>query len=442
LEAHGEEYISEQKVSVNNSTNLGWVKGKSPEKNPVKSNFADDEFSINQSKFAKSQEEKIQNLEKLYGKMADRKKDIDTRMRTFEAEKDKLTRKIDKLRHFAKEGRQKQENLFVKQARRIRNSETNAGKPEKKKRCCGCGANPDHNHLKFTGTAIVVFESQNQRNEILEYYKTNWLQHLLKSFMKTLGVIKAWEPPKEKIETPKIEETGQTQITSGPPNLKSPNSDQDPGEFPTPQKKKPNRCLKKCFDVKKIYGEDADKYLSVDVVEPPEPSDIVWEHIGYRQLWWFSALIKLLVLGLLGLFFWLIYLILKAKQSLVDETPKDETEKDEGLITLEMLLNISLGAGVSATNAILSAAFRKIGALERAWTHTSYNYNLATRISLGQWLNGTVAVIVATMLLYSEDDQYKSRIFPTSGLVIEGAIIMMANWFVHPWLIVFNPLTF
>lgn len=178
------------------------------------------------------------------------------------------------------------------------------------------------------------------------------------------------------------------------------------------------------------------------MVEPPEPSDIVWEHIGYRQLWWFSALIKLLELGLFGLFFWLIYLILKAKQSLVDETPKDEAKKDERLITFEMLLNIGLGAGVSATNAMLSAAFRKIGALERAWTHTSYNYILATRISLGQWLNGTVAVIVATMLLYSEDDQYKSRIFPTSGLVIEGAIIMMANWFVHPWLVVFNPLTF
>jgi hypothetical protein len=107
--------------------------------------------------------------------MADRKKDIDTRMRTFEAEKDKLTRKIDKLRHFAKEGRQKKENLFVKQARRIQKSETNSGKSQKKERCCSCGANPDHNHLKFTGTAIVVFESQNQRNEILEYYKTNWL---------------------------------------------------------------------------------------------------------------------------------------------------------------------------------------------------------------------------------------------------------------------------
>lgn len=435
------EYISEQKVVVNNSTNLGWVNSKSPEKIPKKSNVEGDEFSIDQSKFTKGQEIKIQNLEKLYGKMADRKMDIDTRVRTLEAEKDKLTRKIDKLRHFAKEGRQKQENLFVKQARRIQKSEINAGKSQKKKRSCGCGANPDHNHLKFTGTAIVVFESQNQRNEILEYYKTNWLQHLLKSFMKTLGVIKAWEPQKEKTETPKIEETGQTPITSCWPNIKSPNSDQDPGEFPKPQKK-PNRCLKKCFDVKKIYGEDADKYLSVDVVEPPEPSDIVWEHIGYRQLWWFSALIKLLVLGLFGLFFWLIYLILIAKESRRDETLKDETEKDEGMITFEMLLNIGLGAGVSATNAMLSAAFRKIGALEKAWTHTSYNYILATRISLGQWLNGTVAVIVATMLLYSKDDQYKSRIFPTSGLVIQGAIIMMANWFVHPWLIVFNPLTF
>jgi hypothetical protein len=442
LEARGVKNISEQKVVVNNSTNLGSVNSNSPEKKMMESNVAVDEFSIRQSKFAKGQEKKIQALEKLYGKMADRKKDINTRMRTFEAEKDKLTRKIDKLRHFAKEGRQKQENLFVKQARRIQKSETNSSKSQKKKRCCSCGANPNHNHLKFTGTAIVVFESQNQRNEILEYYKMNWLRHLLKSFMKTLGVIKAWEAPKEKTETPKIEETGRTPITSGLPNLKSPDFDQESGQAPRPQKKKPNGCLKKCFNVKKIYGEDADKYLSVDVVEPPEPSDIVWEHIGYRQLWWFSALIKLLVLGLFGLFFWLIYLILKAKQSRVDETPKNETEKDEGLITFEMLLNIGLGAGVSATNALLSAAFRKIGALEKAWTHTSYNYILATRISLGQWLNGTVAVIVATMLLYSENDEYKSRIFPASGLVIQGAIIMMANWFVHPWLIVFNPLTF
>ena len=261
--------------------------------------------------------------------------------------------------------------------------------------------------------------------------------------MKSLGIIKVWEPPKENDEIGKPDLQGQTPNTTETQNLKSQDFDQKPDRSLGPQKKKPFGCLKKFFDVKKIYGEDVQKYLSVDVVEPPEPSDIVWEHIGYKRLWWFTALIKLLVLVLFGVFFWIIYLILIAQESRgKKETPRDKEPEDEKLITFEILLNIALGAAVSATNAMLSAGFRKIGALEKAWTHTGYNYILATRISLGQWLNGTVAVIVAYVLLYSKDDEYKLHIFPTSGLVIQGAIILMANWFVHPFLIIFNPLTF
>jgi hypothetical protein len=174
----GEE-ISEQKVIANNETNLGSVYINTPQETPKNGNVTVNASRIDDSKVMKCQDKKIHDLERLYGKLGDQKKDIDTRMRTFEAQKDELTRKIDKLRHFAKEGRQKQENLFVKQTRQIIKKGTLAGQPQKKKRCCAsCKPKLDYNHLKFTGTAIVVFESQNQRNKILEYYKPNWFQHL------------------------------------------------------------------------------------------------------------------------------------------------------------------------------------------------------------------------------------------------------------------------
>jgi hypothetical protein len=273
--------------------------------------------------------------------------------------------------------------------------------------------------------------------------------------MKSLGIIKVWEPPKENDEIGKPDLQGQTPNTTEAQNLKSPDFDQKPDRSLGPQKKKSFSFLKKFFDVKKIYGEDLQKYLSVDVVEPPQPSDIVWEHIGYKRPWWFSALIKLLVLVLFVVFFWIIYWIIltanESRENEEDHWDKEDHEEnelegnehgDENHISFEMLLNIAVGAAVSATNSMLSAAFRKIGALEKAWTHTSYNYILATRISLGQWLNGTVAVIVAYVLLHSEDEEYKLHIFPKSGLVTQGVIILMANWFVHPFLIIFNPLTF
>jgi hypothetical protein len=137
----------------------------------------------------------------------------------------------------------------------------------------------------------------------------------------------------------------------------------------------------KLFKKDRIYKN----YIAADVIAPPEPKDIMWEHIGYKS----SLKKKVLINGIIWLLFVVvlcIIIVFKWVQENYITSEGDSFLKSNGI-------NIAIGVLISSFNGILTAIFRKITIWKKPMTYTAYNYNLAQSVSLGQFFNTSIVII-------------------------------------------------
>ena len=137
----------------------------------------------------------------------------------------------------------------------------------------------------------------------------------------------------------------------------------------------------KLFKKTRIYKN----YIAANVIAPPEPKDIMWEHIGYKS----SIKKALFVNGIIWLLFVVVLCIIigfKWVQEKYITREGDSFLKSNGI-------NIAIGVLVSSSNGLLTCIFRKITIYEKPMTYTAYNYDLAQSVSLGQFFNTSIVII-------------------------------------------------
>jgi len=150
-----------------------------------------------------------------------------------------------------------------------------------------------------------------------------------------------------------------------------------------------------------MYKGDT-RYIEVDVTEPPEPMDIQWENVGFKLSGKQWLLYKCLAILLYAAIFVIIVLIL-AIQEKVKKDAKEESHKNDGQSNglqndveegksettshSVQFIALVLSISISSSNGLLTAIFRIITKAEKHFTFSDYNFELAKRVSFGQYVN-------------------------------------------------------
>ena len=376
----------------------------------------------------------------------------------------------EKIKYFKKVRLEKRDNIkliakYLEQAKSKRKTfnmaetlnkmqESNLAKAKKKCICCKNDNQKANDYLKFTGTAIITFNTQNQRNAVLKKFKLPWHQQIYKMWLRELGQLGDLADDvdgnecssKEYSETFKdsntLENKANVKITEDNNLLKTQVTKgldrQDSHKQKECQSKKHKLCcgLGKLFTKDNIYKED-ESFICVDIVKPPEPMDIQWENVGFHLGFWKWLLIRVLIILLYCVIMAIIYglLHLERSNSHVGETDQEKESPSYRVQILSFVISIC----VSSSNAQLTLCFRIITAQEKHWTFTHSHEMLAKRVTYGQFINSALIVTIATFYLYSDNDNYARNTFADTGIAWQAFMIILANQYVHPFQIYFNP---
>lgn len=298
-------------------------------------------------------------------------------------------------------------------------------------------------YQKFTGTAIVTFDTQKQRNAVLNKFRLSWFQLIFKSWLRMFGQIDQLTHSIDGHDCSKKEYVSK-ESGSNPPkdqeNLKK-NDQESQLENTEEHKKHKKFCcnIGKVFSKDKLYKEDA-SYLGVDVTEPPEPMDIQWENIGYHLGWKKWLLVEIGIFLLYVVTSICIYNLLELSDYMSDKVKKNEEGKalfhtDRSTQVICWIISMC----IAASNGLLTTVFRLITAAERHFTHTHHNFILAKRVAIGQYVNSAFIVTIATWYMYKDNVYYSKLTFSDGGIAWNGFMIMITNLYIHPLFVFFNP---
>ena len=237
-------------------------------------------------------------------------------------------------------------------------------------------------HLEFTGIAFVVFNEQSERNKVLRIFEKSRLQTLVDKFS----------------------------------------------------------CCK-CTNWRrtKYAKKQFPQYNDIEVLEPPEPIDIYWENLGFdRHTQMKSNCINFFITIFLFVAVIAIITILKySHKTAVKKDPKAiHTEGHEESTYGNIILGIVFSSVIGLCNVVLSTIFRKMSEREKFPSWTDYSIAVAWRISLGQWFNSSLVVVISSMIIYGNNVQ--ENVWDSDGLLNDAFYILLSNWAVHPQLNVFN----
>lgn len=162
----------------------------------------------------------------------------------------------------------------------------------------------------------------------------------------------------------------------------------------------------------------------------PDASDINWQNLGttHCKMLMLRILTYTISLVLLGISFGLILLLKYAQKKIADELTASGQSIDFSSLGFR-LLSVGITLIITIINLFISAAMTSLTKLEKFTTNTDYYRSLTIKITIVQFINTNLLILIAHVLL----------MYPRVPIYSSGAILSDA-WFILIAQVAINPL--
>lgn len=181
----------------------------------------------------------------------------------------------------------------------------------------------------------------------------------------------------------------------------------------------------------RISSDGKKTEIPIWVMQAPEPSDIIWENLGF-SLWFLlrRRIITFVSTSILLLFCFIIVLFLKVVQR-----GMSNNDDDAGASLPTRAISIVISIVISVVNAALTILIRKFTVMEKHFTITEFNSSLTVKIAISQFANTCLQVVLVHIVLFEPD----WVIWAKGALLTDAWFIIFIDAILTPLLYVFNP---
>ena len=186
-------------------------------------------------------------------------------------------------------------------------------------------------------------------------------------------------------------------------------------------------CLSKGEEIK--YS----KIKGIDVDDPPEPEDIIWENFKYtsRQRVLNTLLVFVLCLIIIGLSFGLVLLFTIIQNKIIED------EKNINLF-VKYLLSLIISIIIGVVNAGIGGVLKKFTKFEKHYSRTNYTLSFSVKLAILTFFNSAIIPLLSKHIIVKKRVEYDYNIDRNNLLVSDMFILFIINAILTPLLWTFN----